>query len=99
MNKPLLKDAWRYFNDSNNWWILHSCEETGLIISKLAHVPVVRISLLNHYINEYVQYVIHPLLYFTDCRGLDDIHQNPAQTSLSERNIKDLIKYKWEEAK
>jgi len=97
MDKPKLKDAWDYFRDDNNWLIKWHDDKTGLHISKLGHLPLLRLTLWDHSLNDYVHYDIHPLLYFPNCEEVDDIHQHPCFTSLSEREIKDMVKYKWED--
>ena len=97
MNKPLLKDAWSFFIDDNNWIILWEDKKTGLTISKLEHLPLLRLVLWNHTINCYVHYQIHPLLYFPNCKKLEDMHHRCCFTSVSEREIKDMVKYQWED--
>lgn len=95
--KPLLKDAWNYAHDNYNWLLKWYDDKTGLHISKLAHLPLFRLTLWDHTVNEYVHYEIDTLLYFPDCKTLQDIHNHPCFTSLPERELKDMFKYKWEE--
>ena len=97
MNKPKIKDAWSYFRDENNWLILWNDERTGLTICKLGHLPCLRLSMDNHTINEWVHYDINPLLYFPHARTLEEIHEHPCYESLSQEEVKELIRNHWED--
>ena len=97
MGKPLLKNAWDYFRDPNNWIIKWHDEKTGLVISKLDHLPIMRISMLDHTCNNWVHYDISPLVYFPNARTIEEMHQVPPCGQMSQGQIQDLIRHKWED--
>ena len=95
--KPLIKDAVEYFNKEFNWITIYHDKTTDLIIDKLVNVNCLRLCLANHKINAYVQYDFHELMYFYPAKRIEDIHTTPCYTSLTYGEIKDLIRYHWEE--
>ena len=95
--KPLMKYAYEYFANPENWedlWIDHT---TGLRIQKLLNVKCLRLCLKDHYINEYVFKPLDPLLYFRGISDIKEIRNCFEEANLSHEEIKNLIKYHWEE--
>ena len=95
--KPLIKDAIEYFNKDWNWIMIYHDKATGLIIDKLVNVNCLRLCLANHKINEYVQYDFHDLMYFYPAKRIEDIHTAPCNTYMTYEEIRNLIRYHWEE--
>lgn len=95
--KPLIKDAVEYFYKNWNWDLVHEDKRTGLIIEKLQNVHCLRLCLMNHKVNEYVKYDFDKIVYFYPAKKLDDIHTTPCYPSLSYEEIRNLIRYHWEE--
>ena len=95
--KPLIKDAVNYFYDDKNWTVIWSEGQTDMNIEKLNGVACLRLGIIDQDINEYVHKDYNPVLYFAGASRLGDIHKVREQTSLCYEEIKDLIRYHWEE--
>ena len=95
--KPLIKDAVEYFYNNWNWITIHHDQRTDFILEKLANVNCIRLSLANHKINAYVNYEFHELMYFYPAKEINDIHTAPCYPSLPHEEIRNLIRYQWEE--
>ena len=95
MDKPLLKSASEYFRNNNNWLTIWTNPIAGLRIQKLKHVKCLRLVMTNHRVNEYVYYEENPLLYFTNAETIEDMHNRWERESLSESEMKFLIKERW----
>ena len=97
MKKPLMKYAYEYFANPENWedlWIDHN---TGLRIQKLLNVKCLRLCLKDHYIKEYMFKPLDPLLYFPGISDIREIRNCFERANLSHEEIKNLIRYQWEE--
>lgn len=95
--KPLMKYAYEYFANPDNWedlWIDH---DTGLRIQKLLNVKCLRLCLKDHYINEYMFKPLDPLLYFPGISDIREIRNCFERANLSHEEIKNLIRYDWED--
>ena len=95
--KPLMKYVYEYFANPENWedlWIDH---DTGLRIQKLLNVKCLRLCLKDHYINEYMFKPLDPLLYFPGISDIREIRNCFERNNLSHEEIKNLIRYHWEE--
>jgi len=97
MDKPLLKNAVEYFRDPSNWYTIWANGMTGLHIQKLRHVKCLRLVLEDHQVNEYVHYVMDPLLYFPEAEIILDMHNTYDRESLPDSEIRFLIKERWTE--
>lgn len=95
--KPLIKDAEAYFNETHNWKTLWYDDMTGLRIDKLWNVACVRLCLECHEINEYVYKPLDTLVYFVGAKSSTEIKHFMDRTSLTQNEIKDLIRYHWED--
>ena len=95
--RPLIKDAYDYFHNNENWTPIWSDGQTDLNIEKLNGVECLRLGIIDHYINEYVHKDYDPVLYFVGAKYIGDIHKTWGQTSLNNEEIKNLIRYHWEE--
>ena len=95
MDKPLLKNAVEYFRDQKNWYSIWANGTAGLHIQKLRNVKCLRLVIEDHQVNEYVHYEMNPLLYFPKAESIQDMHNTRDRESLSESEIKFLIKERW----
>ncbi len=97
MKKPLIKDAGSYFNDPHNWEPLWYDDSTKLRIEKLRNVSCVRLCLECHIINKFICKPLDTLVYFVGAKKITDIKDFMDRTSLTQNEVKDLIRYYWEE--
>ena len=97
MKKPLIKDALDYFRKDENWTPIWSDGQTSLNIEKLNGACCLRLGIIDHDINEYVHKDYDPLLYFVGAKRIGDIHKVYERSDLSNEEIKNIIRYHWED--
>ena len=97
MNKPKIKDAWDYFRKDENWMPIWSDGQTSLNIEKLNGVSCLRLGIIDHKINDWIQKDYDPMLYFVGASRIGDLHKTFGQTSLNQEEIKNLIRFHWED--
>lgn len=97
MKKPLIKEANDFFSKNENWTPIWSDDQTCMNVEKLNGVACLRLGIIDHEINAHVHKDYDPVLYFIGASHIGDIRKTFGQTSISQEEIKNLIRFHWEE--